>query len=189
MMPWEHVIIGYVGYSLFVHAVYGDSPTGRETAVIVFASILPDLIDKPLAWEFSVFETGYALGHSVFFAIPLSLVIGFLTYRRGHPRLGWAFGIGYLLHLPADVLPPNMRDDSIPIERLLWPVQTSDPVAEPERLRDGFLDSLWAYLSQLYTLDQSPYTQAVIGFMIFGFVLWLYDGMPIVRDLFELLRR
>ena len=43
-MPLEHALVGDLGDSLFVHAVYRYLTTSKET-VVVFASILPDLID------------------------------------------------------------------------------------------------------------------------------------------------
>ena len=49
MMPRERVLVGYIVYSLFANTVYRDSPTSKEIIVVVFASVLPDLIHKPLA--------------------------------------------------------------------------------------------------------------------------------------------
>lgn len=98
MMPWEHSIVGYIKYSLFIHLLYRDSPTGIGTLLVVFASLLPDLLDKPLAWQFGIFADGggYALFHSVFLAVPLSIVVLLLAYYRGRPRIGWTFGVGYV---------------------------------------------------------------------------------------------
>ncbi len=181
MMPWEHVVVGYLGYSMFVHIVYRQSPTAGETAAVVFASLLPDLIDKPLAWEFGVFESGYALGHSVFFAIPLSIVVGVLFRQLGRPKTGLAFGIGYLLHLPADVIPIYIQSGRWPIDRLLWPVRSTSG-NPPDGFRDGLVTHVGNSLELLVNLEQSLYMQGVVALMVFALLLWVYDGMPMVRE-------
>ncbi|MFP8956770.1 metal-dependent hydrolase [Natrialbaceae archaeon A-CW3] len=187
-MPWEHVIVGYIGYSAFTHVVYRDSPTTGETVVVVFASVLPDLIDKPLAWEFGVFPSGYALGHSIFFAVPLSVAVGWYTRQRNQPRIGWAFGIGYLLHLPADVIPIYIRDGRFPINRVLWPVRPVEG-GSGQGFTGGFITANEQYLEALLELDQSLYMQGVVGLLIAGFLLWVYDGMPIAREMYRGLRQ
>jgi hypothetical protein len=184
-MPWEHAANGYIGYSLFVHAVYRDSPTGLETIVVVFASILPDLIDKPLAWHFGVFESGYALGHSVFFAVPLSLAAIVLAYHRGRPRTGWAFAIGYLLHTPFDIIPNYVREGEAPIDRALWPLERAGE-GEGGEFREEFVENMVSYasvvLEQLTSGDPSPYFLFLLGLFGFVFLLWIYDGMPVLRE-------
>lgn len=184
MMPWEHAIIGYVAYSLFVHAVYQDSPTGSETIVVVFASLLPDLIDKPLAWQFGVFEGGYALGHSIFFAVPLSIAVAILAYNRRQARFGWAFGIGYLIHLPFDILPTYIGSGDLLLERVLWPIGGSgtqqDSVFEGATI--NFVPYVRSIGGQLLAGEPSRYLLFVLGLGSFAFLLWLYDGMPVVRE-------
>ncbi|MCL9818279.1 metal-dependent hydrolase [Natronocalculus amylovorans] len=185
MMPWEHAVIGYIGYSLFIHAFYRDSPTASETIVVVFASILPDLIDKPLAWEFGIFASGYAIGHSIFFAVPLSLAVGLLAYRRGSPRLGWAFGIGYLLHTPFDIIPSYVRDGEVPIDRALWPLHRSGS-GEGGEFRGEFIGNMVPYaqwaLEEATSGEPSPYFLFLLGLFGFTFLLWLYDGAPVARE-------
>ncbi|WP_255170223.1 metal-dependent hydrolase [Natrononativus amylolyticus] len=183
MWPWEHAVVGYLAYSLFCHLYYRESPGGLEALVVVFASVLPDLIDKPLAWEFGVFESGYALGHSVFFAVPLALLVGTGARLLGRPRVGVAFGVGYLLHLPADVLPAYAEAGHLPLERVLWPVA---PVQADER-RVGFTDRFAAmvgeYWHELLAGDPSTYMWAQLGLLLAATLLWLYDGAPVAREL------
>ncbi len=188
MMPWEHAIVGYICYSLFVHAVYREAPTGRETVVVVFASVLPDLIDKPLAWEFGVFESGYAIGHSIFVAVPLSLLVLFVAYQRGWPRAGWAFSIGYLVHLPSDVIPMYLQLGYFPVARILWPVrQAGGPSGHG--LGVGFWSTLETYVEVLGQGPESPYAMLVLGLVVFVIALWIYDGMPVARESYRWLRR
>ncbi|WP_409348414.1 metal-dependent hydrolase [Natronorarus salvus] len=188
MMPWEHVIIGYIAYSVVVHLVYRDSPTAGETVVVVIASVLPDAIDKPLAWEFGVFAGGYALGHSVFFAVPLALVVGALASRLGRPRIGVAFAIGYLLHLPFDVLPGFLREGELKIDRLLWPVRErgGSPGAG---FREELIENVVPYARAILEPDPSPYALVLFGTLLLVALLWVYDGMPVAREAYVFARR
>ena len=184
MMPWEHAAMGYVAFSLFVHAVYRDSPTARETIVVVFASILPDLIDKPLAWEFGILEGGRTLGHSIFVATPLSVAILALAYRGGRPKLGWAFAIGYMLHLPADVFQSYMTGGELSFHYILWPINGGG--AGQGGFTDTFLENFAEYAvflgGELTSGDPNPYALLLVGMGVFTVLLWVYDGMPVARE-------
>ncbi|MFU8867058.1 metal-dependent hydrolase [Natronococcus sp.] len=186
MWPWEHAIVGYVAYSLFCHAYYRDSPGGLEAFAVVFASVLPDLIDKPLAWEFEVFEIGYAIGHSIFFAVPLSIAVGALARSRGRLRAGLAFGLGYLLHLPADVLDGYLRDGHLSFWILLWPFRQDEAHLHARETSIGVVDQFFVYffryLFQLLSGDPSSYLLFQFGLAAFAALLWLYDGAPVLRE-------
>lgn len=192
-MPWEHAIIGYITYSLLVHLLYHDSPTGIETLVVVFASLLPDLLDKPLAWQFGVFADsgGYAIFHSVFFVVPLSIGGLMFAYYRDQSRIGWAFGIGYVFHLPADVIPrtvERIKDGQLDLEKVLWPVQTYGGES-PESFVGGSMHYLVVFAEQVYGAEPTMFLQAIFGLTVFAFLLWIYDGMPVVREVFNSIRR
>ena len=182
MWPWEHVVVGYVTYSLLCHLAFRDSPGGWEALAVVFASLFPDLIDKPLAWQFGVFEGGYAIAHSAFLAVPLSILVGVIGRRYGAGRAGLAFAIGYLIHLPSDVLPPYVRTGQVATERILWPVERAKG-DHGQGLVDGFLEFFVPYAYELITLDPSGYLLFQLGLMGSAFLLWIYDGMPILREL------
>lgn len=182
MWPWEHAIVGYVAYSLFCHLYFRDSPGGLDAFAVVFASVLPDIIDKPLAWEFGVFESGYALGHSIFFAVPLAIVVGLLARSGGHTRVGIAFGVGYLLHLPADVLDGYTRGDEFTADILLWPVETGAGYDLDQGFLDQFTLLFTRYVGELFAGGLSTYIQVQLGLTAFAAVLWLYDGAPVLRE-------
>ncbi|MWV40285.1 metal-dependent hydrolase [Natrialba sp. INN-245] len=182
MWPWEHAIAGYLAYSLFSRAYYRRAPTGLEAFTVVFASLLPDLIDKPLAWEFGVFESGYALGHSVFFAVPLSILVGLLAKRIGRPSAGVAFGLGYLLHLPSDALYHSIGGEGVRTEVMLWPVDPIESPGEPVGFVGEFTRLFGTYQEALLAGELTTYMWVQLGLAGFVFLLWLADGAPVLRE-------
>lgn len=183
MWPWEHAIVGYIGYALFCHCYHHDSPSGLETLVVIFASVLPDLVDKPLAWQYGVFDSGYAIGHSVFFAIPFAVFGGLLARAVGRPRVGVGFAIGYLFHLPADVLPYSALGGPVQVERLLWPVAPTESVGEQEGLFEEFWRYFAGYRADLLSGAPSFEVLLGLGLGVVALVLWLYDGTPVLREI------
>ncbi|THE62896.1 metal-dependent hydrolase [Salinadaptatus halalkaliphilus] len=184
MWPWEHAIVGYLAYSLFAHLYYRASPNGLEAFAVVFASVLPDLIDKPLAWEYGVFETGYALGHSIFFAVPLSIAVGLLARRVGRGRAGVAFGVGYLLHLPADVLDTYVRGGQLAFNVMLWPVDPIEPGHGHEHtdFLGEFTRLFGRYSQELLAGELSTYMWIQTGLAGLAVLVWLADGAPVLRE-------
>lgn len=191
MMPWEHAIIGYIGYSIIVRLFHQDPPTSVETALVIFASLLPDLIDKPLAWQFNVFSSGHAVGHSLFFALPLSAVVILLARRNETIRIGVAFAIGYLLHLPADVFPQSLRGGPLPLDRVLWPVRgggSGYDTGFTGELRENLTAYARWIVEQLASGNPDPYLLVLLGLAGFGMLLWIDDGMPIGREVYDAFR-
>jgi hypothetical protein len=191
-MPWEHAIIAYLCYSIVVRLAYHNPPTAVETAAVLFASLLPDLIDKPLAWEFNLFSSGHAIGHSLFVAAPVSAVVLLLAWRRGRSRLGIAFGLSYFLHLAADVIPQYLRTGSLKLHRILWPLRR-----EGSGYDTGFAGELGENLgsyarwiaTELASGDPEPYLLFLLGIAGAGLLLWIDDGMPIGREMYNALRK
>lgn len=182
MWPWEHAIVGYLVYSAFCHLYYRDSPGGLEAFTVVFASVLPDLIDKTLSWELGVFETGYALGHSVFFAVPLAIVGGAAARSWGRTRTGVALGLGYLFHLPADVVDGYVRGGILEFGILFWPVRTVGSQEGGVGLVSEFLHFFGEYRSELLAGELSAYIWVQVGMGVAALLLWLADGAPVLRE-------
>ena len=179
MWPWEHAIVGYLVFSLAVHLFRSRPPTDREAIAVVFASLLPDLIDKPLAWEFGVFSSGYGIGHSVFFAVPLSAAVVLLAIRTGRDGTGVAFATGYLLHLPADLF-PHLLNGRFPVERVLWPLATSES-SYPDGFTGTFRTFLGDWLADLLTWPPSTTVAVMAGGIVGCGLLWAVDGLPGLR--------
>lgn len=178
MWPWEHLGFGYVLYSLFVHARHRRAPESVPTLVVAFAAVMPDLIDKPLAWTFGAVPSGYSVAHSVFVGFPIVLLIAGILRWRGAALSGAALIVGYLSHLVGDVIYPAFIGGSIEISPLLWPLVTTSasPTAGVflERFGYYFARYVRVVLSgeyAVYLLFQVALALCVIG-------LWVRDGKP-----------
>lgn len=171
-------MLGYVLYSAYSHVFERRRPTGSAAIVVALASLLPDLIDKPLAWQFELLPTGRSLAHSLFFAIPAILVVVLVARRYRASDVGAAFAIGYLSHLPADsvyaFVIPGVRVD---LGYLIWPLasagstQTADLFGQVLYLVANFSafvsgPSGWRFLL----------IEGLLGLMALG--LWILDGRP-----------
>lgn len=178
MWPWEHVLFAYVCYSTYVHGRYRSRPGDLPTAALAFGAVLPDLIDKPLAWEFNVFATGYAAAHSVFLGVPAAFAVYALAERRHAGAVGGAFLTGYALHLVGDVLPASLSRGELVLFPVLWPVADYVPLPDRGSFVDGVYGLLTEYVARLLTLELSPVIALQLGSVLFGTALWLADGRP-----------
>ena len=184
MWPWEHLAFGYVIYSLAVRAIWRRSPSGAETVALVVATQLPDLVDKPLSWGLKLFPSGYAVGHSLLFGVPLLGAVLVLAQRRGRVEVGAAFAVGYLSHLAGDVVSLT----GLRVERLLWPF-VSFPSYGTDR---GFVGRFGYYLGRYLHDVAEPENIVLVGAYLAAFVavgvLWLSDGAPGIREAIAALR-
>lgn len=180
MWPWEHVLFAYVFYSMYVHLRWRKRPPDAPVAALAFGAVLPDLIDKPLAWQFNVVESGYAIAHSVFVVVPVAAAIYLYARRKGHGSVGAAYGVGHLLHLAGDVLPATLARGALDVSPMLWPIVTEARAADRASTSffDGVFTLITSYGAQLATLDPTPVLTLQIGSLVFGLVLWTYDGFP-----------
>lgn len=177
MWPWEHVVVGYVTFSVLSRLLYREPPGEWAALAVVFGALLPDLVDKPLAWQFGVFETSDALLHSVFFAVPVCAAIWLLSSRRGRGPVGAGLTTGYLLHLPADVIPYYFITGRWWPERILWPYRTAPPTSGTEFGPHLFV-YLGPYLEDLFSGDPSTYLLVNLFLVWLATILWFFDGLP-----------
>lgn len=188
MLPWEHAAIAYLLYSGYSRFRYDEPPAGWPVLVVLFASQLPDLIDKPMAWQFGLFPSGRSVAHSVFVGVPLSLVVLELARRREALPLGAAFAIGYLSHLATDAV-PLYPGASTSFESILWPLVIYEPHAE---YPDGFVERTLEILLGTNPIPalQDPGATATVGVAMSAvlIVVWILDGTPGLRELGILLR-
>jgi hypothetical protein len=178
MWPWEHLAVGYLAYSLLARARTGDSPDGPAALTVAVATQLPDLIDKPLAWTVGVYPGGYSVGHSIFVAGGLSALAVAISRRRGRPELGVAFVVGYLTHLPGDLLYIYVtRGYLVPVIGL-WPVVPAVPGTAGGGLFDHFFAFLDGYVALLASGRLLWFAVAEAVLLVVALGVWLYDGRP-----------
>lgn len=167
-MVWgvfKHVATGYLIYSVVEHR-RDRSPTGRTASILVLGVVFPDLVDKSLTYA-GVLTYGRGFAHSLFTATGIICLVVFLTRRVNRSRLGFAFGLGYVSHLPVDMY-GTLLTGSQPMDTafLLWPVvvEYSLGIATPE----------------LPIARNTVF--AIIG--LGAICLWVYDGLPGVPNRF-----
>lgn len=177
MWPWEHLACGYLAFSLLSRVVGDGRPTGRQAVAVAVGSQFPDLVDKPLGWGTTLLPSGISLAHSLLFAVPTSVAVVLVARRLGAAGVGWAFAVGYLAHLPGDVVYPMALGAPPRLAFLLWPLipaPASAPVAIPAyvwHLLDRFLDLLATPRGRVYLVAEL----CLLGGTA---LVWLLDGHP-----------
>jgi hypothetical protein len=176
MWPWEHLALGYLLYSLGGRALDRGPPADGGVAALAVGTQAPDLVDKPLSWGLGWFPTGFAVGHSVFVAVPACLAVLWAARRRGRPDLGGGFVVGVLSHLGGDLLSPLRSGGTVAVGRLLWPVSTQAPYESDRGLRRG-IAYLERFLADLSAMDAGAVGPSVL-LSAATVLLWLRDGRP-----------
>lgn len=185
MLPWGHLAFGYLLYSPTRQALTDDRVPGREVLVLAVATQLPDLIDKPLSWTFSVFPGGYGLAHSVFVAGPVGLAALAIAARRDRLGFGLALAIGYWSHLVGDVLAAAVLDNPYAVSRVLWPLVSLPSAHTSLSLFARFRYYLGESVALLEHTQDPLVVLLYFGPLLAAVTLWLADGAPIVRELHE----
>lgn len=174
MWPWEHAAIGYIAYSL-LSRLREFRPSNGATLWLLLGTQLPDLIDKPLAWWFNILPGGRTLGHSLFFAIPVCVVVLVGLSYLDRREYGIAFVVGYALHLPADVISPMLFGGTPSFGFLFWPVVPANGSSGwefgCEITVSGILECVFGPLGVVYLL-------AELVLLGTAAVLWIRDGHP-----------
>jgi len=166
MWPWGHLAVGYLAWSLWCRGVYRRPPLSSEAFVVVVGSQFPDLVDKTLAWSFSVLSFGRSLAHSTFTFVFVSAAAIWLARRYDRPTLGVAFAVAYASHLLSDALQPILRGNFHRLGYLLWPI-TPAPRGEG--------DSILMALQSVSFGDFAGYHGLAI---LLYLVVWILDGLP-----------
>lgn len=192
MWPWEHALFAYLLYSLASHLVLRRPPDGPTALAVVVASQVPDLIDKPLAWQFGIFESGYALGHSVFFVVPLVVFAVVLARHAGRGPVGYGFAVGYLSHLVGDVIPIYVEEGELSPGPVIWPLGERSTTDHSQGLVERFMELFEPYAAdlggELLAMDFTPYTLFQLSIAVFAVCLWIADGMPVLSDCYRALK-
>ncbi|MFD1570495.1 metal-dependent hydrolase [Halorubrum laminariae] len=173
MLPWGHAAFGYLLYSLYTRQRLGRPPIGLSVFAVGFGTQFPDLIDKPLTWTVPLLPYGRSLAHSLFTVTVLCAVLWIIVEHRDQRALVIAFAVGYLSHLVGDMIGPLVSRDFLALGYLFWPV-----TAVPEGGTQSFL-------TFFLTLEMTPLMVFEIVLTVLGAGVWMYDGLPGIKDLYE----
>jgi hypothetical protein len=175
--PWEHVAVGYLLYSLSLRLLGRRPPTDSAAAVLVAATLLPDVLDKTLSWGLDVFPTGYAIGHSALLAVPAGVLAILIADRGRHRRWADAFVLGHWSHLLTDVLNPLRYGRPVEPARILWPIAEQVPYETDYGLRRGLV-YLEALATELAAMDPLSVFLLYVLVPLVTVGVWLWDGAP-----------
>ncbi|MBX0324315.1 metal-dependent hydrolase [Halomicroarcula sp. F13] len=177
MWPWEHVAVGYLLYSGYVHLRYGESPGTLPALAVGFGALFPDLVDKPLAWTFELFPSGVSVAHSVFTATALSLAVVVLLGKLGHRAVGTGFSVAYLAHIPADAMYQVVVGNPLRLEAYLWPLVTIQSSGQ-----GGFLDNALYYFVRFLFFLGTPrgllFLSLEVALLGTTLLVWWADDCP-----------
>ncbi len=168
MWPWGHLAVAYLLYSVVARRRFDRPPRALPAIALAIGSQFPDLIDKPLAWNFGVLPGGRTLTHSLFTAAILVPAVFVLADRLESRTIGVAFLVGYGSHLLADVPPSVLSGEFVGAAYLLWPALEQPPEAPVAGILDAFL--------HYYELGLYEWTQFAL--FAVAVVVWYADGMP-----------
>lgn len=178
MWPMGHVAIAYLCLVAFDRFRGVHRPDDVAVLIVVFGALVPDLIDKPLAWHLGVLPTGRSLAHSLLVLVPLCAIVGLWARRYGRPDWGIAFAIGAIGHALVDALPVLWRDETS-ASFLLY------PLVDIETYGEAGPPSVWALL-----VDSAgdPYFHLEFLLLALAGGMWVRHGMPgvsTIRDAVE----
>lgn len=177
MWPWAHLAVGYVAYSAFVRGGPGGRPSGLGVLVLAVATQLPDVIDKPLAWQFGLLSNGIGAGHSFLVGVPIALALGSWVWVKGRPELGGALAVGYVSHIFGDLLFTALFSTPPYLPSFAWPLYATSAPATP-----GFGPRVWELLRSSRALLGSTMgrTYFVLEALLLAatVALWIADGTP-----------
>ena len=132
MLPLGHLAVALLPVTLYTLVRNRRFPSGIVTLLIVIGTQLPDMIDKPLAWSFSVLPSGRMFAHSLVVCLPALAVLTVAAHRRGRGRLSLLFSAAYLSHLAGDFYLILFRGtDYYFFPNLFWPLLTANPDRAP----------------------------------------------------------
>lgn len=161
MWPMGHVGVAYLCYVVFTRLQANRTPTAGPTVVVVFGSVFPDLVDKPLAWYLGSLPTGRTLAHSLLFLVPLCIVVDLIARSRDKEIYGIAFAIGAISHSLVDAAPVLWSDEA-DASFLLWPLLSVEEYEEGAPTLLGLLQESM----------HNPYFWSEFVFLGIAIVLW-----------------
>jgi len=130
MFPVEHFLVALFPVSMYALVCDRRLPGVRLATIAFIGSQLPDLVDKPLAYQFGLIPSGRVFMHSLPIALPFLLGTMIYGWKTERNRLSVGFSFAYLSHLVADNYRPLFGPNPRIRSDLLWPF--ADPVSRPD---------------------------------------------------------
>jgi membrane-bound metal-dependent hydrolase YbcI (DUF457 family) len=169
MFPLEHFLVASLPVLMYALICNGHLPSIRLTAVTFIGSQFPDLVDKPLAYQFGLIPSGRVFMHSLPIALPFLLGIIIYGWKTERNRLSLGFAFAYVSHLVADNYRPLFGPHPQIRSDLLWPFV--EPVSRPDV-------PSWAGVGGIHTTLWTA----------FSFLILLTTGTIIIIDLWRRLQ-
>ncbi|WP_435196345.1 metal-dependent hydrolase [Natronomonas sp. EA1] len=173
MLPFGHLAVGYLCYSLLSRA-RGRVPEAWPAIALAVGTQFPDLVDKPLAWYTAVLPYGRTLAHTLLVAGPVALGCVLLARRYGPAPL--AFAVGWLSHLAADGVGILLEGELFELRYLVWPL-----LGVPAQQHSG----VTSFVAQLEVTALVLFEGVLL---VAALVLWRHDGMPGLSVAWEVFR-
>ncbi|WP_077067789.1 metal-dependent hydrolase [Haloarcula rubripromontorii] len=132
MYPAGHFLLAAVPLTVYTVAQWRRLPSGPMVLLLLVATQLPDVIDKPLAWTFAILPSGRMLAHSLVVSLPLLTGVVLLAARWGYVRYAVVFSAGYLSHIAGDFYPIlRLGTEYYFFPNLFWPLLAANPDRTP----------------------------------------------------------
>ncbi|WP_239642276.1 MULTISPECIES: metal-dependent hydrolase [Haloarcula] len=132
MYPAGHFLLAAVPLTVYTVARWHHLPSGPMVLLLLVATQLPDVIDKPLAWTFAILPSGRMLAHSLVVSLPVLTILVLLAARQGYGRYAVVFSAGYLSHIAGDFYPiVRLGTDYYFFPNLFWPLLSATPDRTP----------------------------------------------------------
>lgn len=178
MWPWTHLAFGYLSHSVATRVTLGRRPTDAPVLIALVASLLPDLVDKPLAWTFGVTTSGFGPAHSILVGFPLVVLVAvFLWWTWRLTEHAIALGAGYSSHLVGDILFESVEGGRFVGSVVLWPLGPPRNEANAGALAQT-IHYLLTFAGRVRDGEATGYAFATLAIVLGVAVLWVLDGKP-----------
>jgi len=118
--PHEHVLIALCPVVAYCALRHRRLPSWHVGSAVAVGSLLPDLVDKPLAHSLSLLPSGRVFLHSLPIAIPIAIVAMAYGWQTNRVPTAGGFVVGLLLH-PFGDFDAQLRAGAVPAH-MLWPL-------------------------------------------------------------------
>jgi hypothetical protein len=189
MWPWGHLAFAYLAYRGWDLLRGRRSIADEVVLALGVGALLPDLIDKPLAWSVTLLPSGRSLAHSMLTIGLVGLVLAALLQRSNQPRLAGAAYFGWASHTVADAVPGLVTGEIEAVFFWNWPL-APHPVY---RMDEAFLPHFARLGDNLGALAAGEFGRAGwLGYevllVLVAAIVWFVDGWPGLRPALEWVR-